>query len=366
MKNQTAEKKRIKLILTGVFLGLGILLGAAARMVPGFGQWYSTHIYPILVGVIGRAAGLAPFSVSEILLYIVLLLLLGSLARLVFCKMRGSGAPGAGLRWVRSVVLAGALRFLLYRMNCGVNYYRDSFAESAGIQADTYTVQELAEVCAWLTQEVNQYAGGVERDDQGLMEMEDLTDAKAVEAMEALGEEYPQLRGYYPRPKGLLNPWILSVQKLTGIYSPFTIEANYNTEMTDYNIPFTACHELSHLRGFMQEEEANFIAFLACRKSEDPQFQYSGSMLGWINCMNVLYEADYDTWEEIHSQILPQVKADLQANNEFWDQYDGRVAEVADQVNDNYLKANGQEEGVQSYDRMADLIVAWYLDHEAK
>ncbi len=136
--------------------------------------------------------------------------------------------------------------------------------------------------------------------------------------------------------------------------------------MTDYNIPFTACHELSHLRGFMQEEEANFIAFLACRKSEDPQFQYSGSMLGWINCMNVLYEADYDTWEEIHSQILPQVKADLQANNEFWDQYDGRVAEVADQVNDNYLKANGQEEGVQSYDRMADLIVAWYLDHEAK
>ena len=82
MKNQTAEKKRIKLILTGVFLGLGILLGAAARMVPGFGQWYSTHIYPILVGVIGRAAGLAPFSVSEILLYIVLLLLLGSLARL--------------------------------------------------------------------------------------------------------------------------------------------------------------------------------------------------------------------------------------------------------------------------------------------
>ena len=38
----------------------------------------------------------------------------------------------------------------------------------AGIQADTYTVQELAEVCAWMTQEVNQYAGGVERDDQGL------------------------------------------------------------------------------------------------------------------------------------------------------------------------------------------------------
>ncbi len=30
------------------------------------------------------------------------------------------------------------------------------------------------------------------------------------------------------------------------------------------------------------------------------------------------------------------------------------VAEVSDQINDSYLKANGQEDGVASYDRMVE------------
>ena len=84
----------------------------------------------------------------------------------------------------------------------------------------------------------------VERDDDGIMRTDDGVQERAVKAMQALGETYPELSGYYPEPKGLFNPWILSVQQLSGIYSPFTIEANYNSGMVDYNIPFTACHEL--------------------------------------------------------------------------------------------------------------------------
>ena len=107
--------------------------------------------------------------------------------------------------------------------------------------------------------------------------------------MFSLGATYPELSGYYPQPKGLLFPAFLSVQNLSGIYSPFTIEANYNSAMVSYNLPFTICHELSHLRGFMQEEEANFIAYLASSQSDYKEFQYSGSLMGWIYCMNVLY-----------------------------------------------------------------------------
>ena len=32
----------------------------------------------------------------------------------------------------------------------------------------------------------------------------------------------------------------------------------------------------------------------------------------------------------------------------------------ADKINDTYLKANGQADGVQSYSRMVDLIVAYF------
>ena len=113
----------------------------------------------------------------------------------------------------------------------------------------------------------------------------DLQD-RARAAMFSLGATYPELSGYYPQPKGLLFPAFLSVQNLSGIYSPFTIEANYNSAMVSYNLPFTICHELSHLRGFMQEKEANFIGFLACVNADDTAFNYSGYLLGWIYATN--------------------------------------------------------------------------------
>ena len=76
--------------------------------------------------------------------------------------------------------------------------------------------------------------------------------------------------------------------------------------------------------------------------------------------MNVLREADISSWQEVREELSETAEADLQANSNFWAKYEGKVAEVADMVNDNYLKANGQEEGVRSYNRMVDLLVSYY------
>ena len=149
---------------------------------------------------------------------------------------------------------------------------------------------------------------------------------------------------------------------MTGIYSPFTIEANYNTDMVAYNIPFTACHELAHLRGFMQEQEANFIGYLASTRADSLEFNYSGYMLGWIYCTNALYDVDPDAYEEVRSELSEEAEADLEANSRFWAKYDTPVAEVSDQINDSYLKANGQEDGVASYDRMVEMILTYYRE----
>ena len=383
--NQDISKKhkdKRKAITGCALLAAGIVLTILARSVEGLAQWYSTHVYPVWVNMLGRLMGMFPFSVAEILLYLFLLALLLSAGRLIVrlarlrCGRRKKSPDGrekkvqAGKQlvscWFSGLLLAAGILYFLYVACCGINYYRTSFSESSGIVAEEYTVGELTEVCQWLTAEVNDLSSQVERDDDGIMRTDDGVQERAVKAMQALGETYPELSGYYPEPKGLFNPWILSVQQLSGIYSPFTIEANYNSGMVDYNIPFTACHELSHLKSFMQEQEANFIAFLASTSYEDPEFQYSGYLLGWIYCMNVLYDADYESWQEVREGLAAAVEPDLKENNAFWARYDGRVAEVADQVNDRYLQANGQEEGVKSYDRMVDLIVAYYQGGKGK
>lgn len=343
-----------------ILFAVSLLLLYAARRSAGMADWYSEHIYRKLVGTVGRISGLFSFSLSEAGLYILVICLGIWAARTMLRVLRRQEGKTAALRFATGIFLMAGILFFLYTINCGINYERTSFSESEGIQTKEYTVQELEEVCRWLTGEVNESAGLVSRNEDKVMMLDEGLKEGAVSAMQSLGEIYPDLEGYYPVPKGLKNSWILSVQNLTGVYSPFTIEANYNSAMTDYNIPFTACHELSHLRGFMQEQEANFIGWLACMHSPRPDFQYSGRLMGWIYCMNLLQKTDYDVYREVRAELSAEAEPDLQANHKFWEKYDGRIAEVANEVNDTYLKANGQKEGVKSYDKMVDLIVAYY------
>ena len=112
----------------------------------------------------------------------------------------------------------------------------------------------------------------------------------------------------------------------------------------------------------MQEDEANFIAYLACIGARREDFAYSGYMMGMAYCMSDLRRADEEAWREISATLEPTVLEDLKANREFWAKYDGKISEWSDKVNDAYLKANGQKEGVLSYSRVVDLILAVSLD----
>ena len=362
MGKQDKEKKNLRRMIIGCILfAASFVLLYISKKSEGMAQWYTQHIYPVIVSVIGRISGIFPFSVAEIALYLAAALLVILGVRLIFRLIRRkAGLLDAG-GFLSGLFMAAAVLFFIYTINCGINYNRESFANSTGIHTDSYTKEDLVKVCTLLTRDINERSKDVERDRNGVMILTVDVDKEAVEAMEKLGKEYPELSGYYPRPKGLLIPWILSIQNLTGVYSPFTVEANYNSGIVDYNIPFTACHELSHLRGFMQEEEANFIAWLACSSSGQEEFRYSASMMGWIYCMSLLRSMDEESWKPVREQLSPQAEADLKANDRYWSRYEGKAAEVANRINDTYLKANGQQDGVESYDRMADMIVAYYL-----
>lgn len=343
-----------------VLFAASFLLLILARKTKGMAQWYASHIYPVIVGTVGRVFGLFPVSVVEMLLYITVFLVLAGALRLCIRLLIKKGGRAEAAHYFSGIWLTASVLFLLYTLNCGINYQRQSFSEYEGIVTEAYSVEELRKVCEILTEDVNTYAEQVERDIDGLMVLDGSERGLAVEAMYGLGERYEGMAGYYPKPKALAGSWLLSVQNLSGIYAPFTVEANYNNDMTDYNIPFTACHELSHLRGFMQEEEANFIAYLACMESDVPEFRYSGSMLGWIHCTNALRREDIEAWAEVREKLSEKALPDLRANTEFWSSYEGKVSEVSEQINDHYLKANGQSDGVKSYGRMVDLLVTYY------
>ena len=379
MKNIKFEKKvQYRLIGAFALLFISVILMLVSLKVNGFAQWYATHIYPLLVSVIGRISGFFSFSLCEILIYILLIWLIYTLVQAIrkksslskknkedvslpYLNMETENSKKSYLiSWFSGVLLGAGFLIFLYVICCGINYRRTSFSEESGIIPIEYSAEELKEICVQLTEELNELSDQVLRNEEGIMVLSVDEGEQAISAMRSLGEEYESLSGYYPRPKKLIVSELLSYQGLSGIYLPFTVEANYNGDMIPYNMPFTACHELSHLRGFMQEDEANFIAFLACIRDENIDFQYSGYMLGWTYCMNALYRMDDESWREVRGLLDKAIEKDLLANNEFWDHYEGVVSEVSNQMNDLYLKANGESEGVQSYSRIVELIAAYY------
>ena len=353
---------KINLIISGIALLLsGVLIGLA-NGVSGFAQWYSTNVYPILVTTVGRFFGWFPFSVSEILLYVLILFVFGSLMVTIVKMVLQEKKLLRFFEWLTSVLLIASILLFLFAVNCGINYHRDSFAQVSGLEVREYSVEELLQVSQWLTQRVNEISPSVSRDEDGVMTLTvDVADISR-EAMRGLADDFPVLGGYVPPPKPMMNSWLLSSMQVSGIFIPFTIEGNYNWQMTPYNIPFTATHELVHVLGFMPEDEANFIAFLACIRSEEVEFQYSGYLLGWIYARNALRRVDAEAAEELYQLLDEGVRADLAANREFWARFDGPVAELQTRVNDAYLRANAQPEGVRSYGMMVDLLIAYYLE----
>lgn len=345
MKNERVpfSKKDLRYLKISIFLLISAgILQFLARQVPGFGQWYAVTIYPVIVGSFGRICALVPFSVVEIGIYVLVI---------------GGGIYGMiHIREIRSVLIRVgfilASLVFLFTTNCGINYFRRPFSSYLEWEVRESSGEELLELCRFLTEQVNETVNQEVYDRSWGQE--------ARISMKKLGTEYPELDGYYPAPKGVLVSWILSVQQLCGIYSPFTVEANYNRKMPDYNIPHTICHELSHLKGFMREDEANFIGYLACIESEAEAFQYSGYLMGWVYATNALARLDMERYIDLYQQLDSKALVDLQENSAFWNQYEGRVAEASSKMNDAYLKMNDQSDGVQSYGRMVDLMLAYY------
>ena len=355
-----------------ILLLIAVSLLCAARLQDGFADWYAENVYPMFVGTLGRFCSLIPFSVAEILLYAALLMCLVAFfaaavrAVIRICRRNPENvwyAPLAG--WLSGVTLFAAVLIVVYTCTCGINYSRESFSQKAGYDLQPATEEELRETCRMVIDQINAEADAIDYGEDGRSLLTVSAAEETRKAMSALGEQYECLKGYYPRPKGLLVSEILSWQQLSGIYSPFTVEANYNADMPAWEIPVTMCHELSHLRGFMREDEAGFIAYLACIGSDCAELRYSGAMLAFSYCMNAYYDAaGEEAWQELYSALDERAWQDRWNSNRWWRQFDGPVAEASNSVNDAYLKANNQTDGVRSYGRMADLIIAYWRQNK--
>ncbi len=339
-----------------------LLLLLADRVSP-VADFYATKIYPYLAGGISFVAGLLPFSLGEMTL---ILALLAGLVGLVWLVVALIKKPQKLRRLLGALVCVACVASTLYAAFvclAGINYRRTDWATVEQLETVPRESEELADLYALLVQETNEAALQVQRDANGVFVSQTAfskTASMARSEMRRLGETYPSLAGaQYGKPKPVLASELMSVANITGIFWPFTVEANVNTHAPAYTLPATLCHEQAHQRGFMREDEANFIALLACFGSKDPTFRYSGLMLALTYTENALWGADAELCGQLAAELCDEIRADRRASSEYWKQYETKVAEVSEEINNTYLESNDQTDGVQSYGRVVDLLLAY-------
>lgn len=243
-----------------------------------------------------------------------------------------------------------------------MNYYRVPLEDSLGLTLAPSSKEALATLYGHLIDDLNTVRPQVAEDKAGYMMMNgdfSSIQARAPKVYNALSEDYPIFKGSYGKPKSILASPLMNYTGITGIYAPFTREANINTAVLPQTIPSTTLHEMAHQHGFTQEEYCNFIAYLASTYSKDPDFRYSGDLLALAYTSQALAKADYDTLLTLNQTIAPDVMKDISQNNAFWKAYEGSVEKASTSLNHHYLKANGVKDGVHSYGRMVDLLLAY-------
>jgi hypothetical protein len=180
--------------------------------------------------------------------------------------------------------------------------------------------------------------------------------SRSLEAVRGSSERYAALHAPSAPPKRVVLSIGLSYLGLSGIFMPFTAEANVNVDLPDSQLPFTACHELAHQGGIAPEDEANFVAYAACVQHPHADLRYSGALNAALYALGALAQSDPQSARR-QGQWSPAVRRDLAALTEWNERYRGPAERVSRAVNDAYLKTQGEAEGVRSYGRMVDLLI---------
>ena len=311
---------------------------------------------------IGSVTYLVDFSVAEVLYITAILVGVVLIPWAIRVLMESRRKWQTLYRMVLGAVCAGLSIYVGMTLLWGVNYYADSFQEKSGIYARQASVAELEELTRMMAQGVIDIYDDVKRDENGLFaeSREDIFAASAG-IYACVYDEFPFLEQQDQPPKALVFSETVSRVNFTGFFFPFTAEANLNVHCPPLYLASTIVHEMAHLRGIASEQECNFLAVVASTASDEPAYRYAGWLLGYVYTSNALYRVNQEKWREIRQTIPEEVMRDLRRQSDYWAGYEGKVSQTASNAYDSFLKGYGDEDGIQSYGTVVDMLITYYL-----
>ena len=350
-------KKLTHYQILSLLLLIQILLVKLISFFPnGIERLYSNGIYPFISRIFRIVFGWIPFSIGDVFYFLLGLFLIMGIFKWIRGRFKNTFQQIFKLGAYLSVF------YFLFHFLWGLNYYRDSLYTSLQLEQKLYTVGQLDTVTAKIIQHLktthNQL---VENDSLAVFVPYSTTEIleKTQMAYSILAKDYPQYEYKSVSLKQSLFRVPLSYMGFSGYLNPLFGEAQVNSKVPKVNLPSISCHEVAHQLGIAFENEANFIGFLAGVKSDDLYFNYSAYIKALRFSIAALYHKD-ETLANKHIESLPKgILKNIKASDAFWASYQNTLAPFFELFYDSYLKANQQKEGMQTYSRMVDLMIAF-------
>ena len=247
-----------------------VAVGAALVPMPAtvIERFYSTGLYLTLQPHVTRASNRVPFALFDVLIVIVTSAWLGSIAVDVVRTGREAWVRQV-LRIIgRTVVWAAAL-YLLFLTIWGLNYRRVPLARK--LQFDERGVSpDAARVLALMTiAEANRLHDPAHA---SAWPLADAVDVPLAQSFAGVQRELGATRLAVPgRPKQTLLDLYFRRATVEGMTDPYFLETLIVSDLLPFERPFVVAHEWSHLAGFGDEGEANFVGWLTCLGGTEQQ-----------------------------------------------------------------------------------------------
>lgn len=311
-------------------------------------KYYASGLYPHISRFQRHAFGWLPISVGDLIYLFAGLLLVWQCYLWVRARHRRSGW-GAVMRLVQVAVSI----YLSFNLLWGMNYNRLNPSRQMGLAVpDSVTVSDLTGLTGLLLDRTNQ-----------------LRPMRMVSYPEARDQAVTLFRhdGTTPVTPPSIKPSLFGIlgnyMGYSGYYNPFSGEAQVNTHTPGFLIPFVACHEMAHQAGYAKENEANFVGFLAARRSADSSLRYSAYFSMFLYANAQLGRLDTARARMNLKALGPGASADLEAYRAHIREYDTPIGAVVDGLYDRFLRLNEQPAGSATYSKVVLWLEAYYRKH---
>ncbi len=343
-------------VISIISLILYIIVLNSVEFADFFNYYLTTPIRLALAGI----SSIVPFSISETLLFASPIWITLLFARGI---KNAKISNKATIRFLMKVLSILLFIFITFVWTYSSGFHNSTIDKKLGLETEKLSKDDLYNASIVITKNLNDLSNEILYDNTGASVMPynyyQLSD-KIYDAYELYEEEYGAIINF----RSIIKPIILSepmtYTHISGIYTFFTGESNVNVNYPDFIVASSSAHEMAHQRGVARENEANFTSFVVLSSSEDDFLRYSAYLNIYSDITSALYSADKELYYEVYSLLDNKVKDDLKSYSSFFDKYrDSIASDVTENINDSYLQANGQKDGVKSYGMIVDLTCAY-------